>query len=77
MAGERGDVMVMSDAAGLSLSHPAMRMSAGLVWSMSMTFFHTNAQMGTTTEVEHLIPQAIVVYDHIFPMPAGDQDDQR
>ena len=31
MAGQRGDVMVMSSAADLPLSHPAIRMSAGLV----------------------------------------------
>ena len=30
MAGQRGDVMVMSSAAGLPLSHPAMRMSVCL-----------------------------------------------
>eukprot|EP00731_Ephydatia_muelleri_P024502 Em0016g773a len=37
----------------------------------AMAFLPTNAQVGTTTEVDHLIPQAIVTYDHISPMPAG------
>ena len=64
MAGQRGDVMVMSNAAGLSLSNPAMWISAGLVWSRSMAFLHTNTHVGTTMEVKHLIPQAIVAYDH-------------
>ena len=36
-----------------------------------MAFLEPNAPVGTTTEVEDLIPQAIVVYGNIFPMPAG------
>ena len=31
-----GDVMVISNVAGLPLSLPAMRMSAGVVWSLVM-----------------------------------------
>eukprot|EP00731_Ephydatia_muelleri_P016362 Em0009g786a len=57
MAGQMGDVMLMSSAAGLPLSHSAMRMSAGLV--------------GTTTKIKDLIPQAIVAYYDISSMPAG------
>ena len=63
MAGQRGDVMVMSSAAGLPLSHPAIRMScwSGVikVSSEAMVSLFTNAQVGTTTKVKDIIPQAI------------------
>ena len=36
MLGQSGDETVMSSAAGFPLSHPAIRMSAGLVWSRSL-----------------------------------------
>ena len=45
--------MVMSSAAGLPLSHPAMNVSrSGGVVRVSdelLTFLHTNAQVGMTT----------------------------
>ena len=37
----------------------------------AMASLYTNAQVGTMTEVNGLIPQAIVAYDNISPMPAG------
>ena len=36
MAEQSGEVMVRSSAAGLPLSQPAIRMSAGLVWARSL-----------------------------------------
>ena len=41
------------------------------VSSEAMASLYTNPQVGTTTEVKGLVPQAIVAYDHISPMPAG------
>ena len=78
MAGQRGDVMVMPSAAGLPLSQPAMKMSAGLVASRSLVrplpFSNLTLRWpGTMTEVKDLIPQAIEVhaYYNISPIPAG------
>ena len=75
MAGQRGDVMVMSSAAGLPMSHACNK---NVSWSgvikvssEAMASLYTNAQVGMTTEVKGLIPQAILAYDHISPMPAG------
>ena len=69
-----GDVMVISNVAGLPLSLPVLRMSAGVVWSLVMprpfstlTVHH----VGMTTEVNDHIPHAVRAYGHIFLMPAG------
>ena len=64
--------MVMSSAAGLPLSHKNVSWSGMIkVSSEVMASLYTNAQVGTTTEVKDLIPQAIVAYGNISLMPAG------
>ena len=65
MAGQRGDVMVMSVPSG----NKNVSWSGVIkISSEVMASLYTNAQVGTMTEVKDLIPQAIVAYDH---MPAG------
>ena len=45
------------------------------VSSEAMASLYTNVQVGTTTEVDDLIPQAIVAYDNISPHACRSQHD--
>ncbi|KAL5499667.1 hypothetical protein EMCRGX_G011122 [Ephydatia muelleri] len=59
----------------------ALCMSAGLVCLMRPWPFSTLTQVAMTTEIEDLILQGTLAYNHISSMPAGhgmvpDQEDQ-
>ncbi|KAL5457011.1 hypothetical protein EMCRGX_G034244 [Ephydatia muelleri] len=69
MAGVRDDVTVISSAAGLPLSHPAMRISAGRQRSATASLRRL-CRMTTSPPCLQL-PQEVVSYDHISSMSAG------
>eukprot|EP00731_Ephydatia_muelleri_P031656 Em0023g163a len=70
MAGVRDDVTVISSAAGLPLSHPAMRISAGRVPQEVVSYDHISS-MCAAPSGGCVVPQEVVSYDHITSMSAG------